>query len=147
MDLGRVAREITDYVTSDPEATYRLVIGTDSQTGDETHFVTAIIIHRQGKGGRYFYRHIHHDRIANLQQRVYFETAFSLETVDLLRSAMAKEGWPEDIPVEIHVDIGNVGETRAMIRDIVGMVVASGYQVRVKPDSFGASKIADRYTK
>ena len=48
--------------------------------------------------------------------------------------------------IQIHVDIGHNGETRDMINEVVGMVRGSGYEVKIKPDSYGASKVADRYT-
>ncbi len=38
-------------------------------------------------------------------------------------------------------------ETKQWIREIVAWITANGYEARVKPDSFGASKVADRYTK
>ena len=48
--------------------------------------------------------------------------------------------------IQIHVDIGHNGETRDMITEVVGMIRGSGYDVKIKPDSYGASKVADRYT-
>jgi len=52
-----------------------------------------------------------------------------------------------DFDVAIHIDVGTQGETKELIREIVGMVTGSGYQAAIKPDSFGASKVADKYTK
>jgi hypothetical protein len=43
--------------------------------------------------------------------------------------------------------VGKVGETKELIREIVGMVTGSGFEARIKPDSYGASKVADKYTK
>ena len=47
--------------------------------------------------------------------------------------------------IEIHVDIGNNGKTKNLISEIVGMVRSSGYTVKIKPDAFGASNVADRH--
>jgi predicted RNase H-related nuclease YkuK (DUF458 family) len=47
---------------------------------------------------------------------------------------------------EVHVDIGSQGETKNMLQEIIGMVRGSGFQVKTKPESYGASKVADRYT-
>lgn len=33
-----------------------------------------------------------------------------------------------------------------MITEVVGMIRGSGYDVKIKPQSYGASKVADRYT-
>jgi len=48
--------------------------------------------------------------------------------------------------IQIHVDIGHNGETRVMINEVVGMIRGSGYEVKIKPYSYGASKVADKYT-
>lgn len=48
--------------------------------------------------------------------------------------------------IQIHVDIGHNGETRTMINEVTGMIRGSGYDIKIKPDSFGASKVADKYT-
>ena len=52
-----------------------------------------------------------------------------------------------DLDLEIHLDVGEKGQTKDLIREVVGMVVGSGFDARIKPDSFGASKVADKYTK
>jgi predicted RNase H-related nuclease YkuK (DUF458 family) len=46
--------------------------------------------------------------------------------------------------LEIHVDIGTVGPTKEMIKEIVGMVKGSGFFVKIKPDSFAATSLADK---
>jgi hypothetical protein len=47
--------------------------------------------------------------------------------------------------LEIHVDIGQKGPTKEMIREIVGMVRGNGFFVKIKPESFAASTLADRH--
>ncbi|HRU32970.1 MAG TPA: ribonuclease H-like YkuK family protein, partial [bacterium] len=47
----------------------------------------------------------------------------------------------------IHVDIGMKGETRQLIKEVVGMITSSGYSAKIKPESFGASKVADKHSK
>ncbi|MBE3584179.1 MAG: ribonuclease H-like YkuK family protein [Limnochordaceae bacterium] len=138
--------DIISFVQEEPDASYRLIIGTDSQLGDETCFVTAIIIYRRGKGARYYY---HRDRkpfSRNLRQRIYYETARSLGVASQMAERLAENGH-SDLDVEIHLDVGENGSTRDLIREVVGMVVGSGFDARIKPDSYGASKVADKYTK
>jgi predicted RNase H-related nuclease YkuK (DUF458 family) len=53
----------------------------------------------------------------------------------------------KDPNIEIHLDIGKQGRTKEIIREVVGMVVGSGFGARIKPESYGAFKVADRYTK
>ena len=48
--------------------------------------------------------------------------------------------------LEIHVDVGQRGETRAMIKEVAGMITGFGFSCKTKPDSFGASHVADKHT-
>jgi predicted RNase H-related nuclease YkuK (DUF458 family) len=54
---------------------------------------------------------------------------------------------PRPTTANVHADVGVEGETRGLIREVVGMIVGSGFTPHVKPESFGASTVADRYTK
>ena len=44
------------------------------------------------------------------------------------------------------MDIGRNGPTKDMIKEVVGMIKGSGYMVRIKPEAYAASTVADRYT-
>ena len=146
MTLDALVSDILEYVRTDKSAEYRLIIGTDSHTKQGTHMVTAIIIQRVGKGARYFYRHSHHLSMRSLRQKLFYETSLSLDVVFALRDKLARN-FLVGLKMEIHVDAGYVGPTRELIREVVGMVVANGLVARVKPNSFAASAVADRYTK
>ncbi|MFY9360598.1 MAG: ribonuclease H-like YkuK family protein, partial [Limnochordia bacterium] len=39
------------------------------------------------------------------------------------------------------------GATKSLVKEVVCMVNGSGFLCKVKPDSYGASSVADRYTK
>ena len=146
MTLDALVSDIVEYVRTEKSAEYRLLIGTDSHTKQGTHMVTAIIIQRVGKGARYFYRHSHHLTMRSLRQKLFYETLLSLDVVFAIRDKLAKNSLL-GLKMEIHVDAGYVGPTRDLIREVVGMVVANGLVAKVKPDSFAASAVADRYTK
>ncbi|RYD04208.1 hypothetical protein N752_15295 [Desulforamulus aquiferis] len=70
----------------------------------------------------------------------------SLELGARITDYLARTGM-EELNVEIHIDVGRQGETKDLIREVVGMVTGSGFQAKIKPDSFAASSVADRYTK
>ncbi|HWI63544.1 MAG TPA: ribonuclease H-like YkuK family protein [Symbiobacteriaceae bacterium] len=142
----RLVADLLDYVAEEPTARYKLIVGTDSHTRSDLCFVTAIIIHRLGKGARYYYRRRHQQRIRSLRQKIFYETAISLSLAEKLAESLANAG-ARALNVEIHLDVGEQGETKELIRDVVGMVVGSGFHVEIKPNSYGASKVADRYTK
>lgn len=146
-----VIKEISGFVDEDPHCFYRLVIGTDSQTkstngSPEIDYVTAIVVHRRGKGARYFWRKEKKYKIPVLRDKIYTETQMSLDTaqefVPLLRKAIS----PSKYDLEIHIDVGSLGPTRDMIKEVVGMVTGNGFVAKTKPDSWGASTVADKHT-
>ena len=147
LSFDGVFAELEAYLAEDPESRYTLIVGTDSQLKtQETVFVSAIVMHREGKGGRYFYQKRLERRMQSIRQRILFETSLSLDLAARLANRLANSGY-HDLDVQIHSDIGQDGPTKELIREIVGMVTGSGFDARIKPDSFGASSVADRYTK
>jgi hypothetical protein len=135
------------YIDEDPASQYKMVIGTDSQTTSRaTTFVTALIIHRIGKGAKFFLAKQKRKPVFNLRHRIYTETQISLTAVELLKQHGLTDVM-SGTPIEIHLDVGNFGETKALVTELSGWVSAVGYIVRIKPESYGASSVADRYTK
>ncbi|MBI5884991.1 MAG: ribonuclease H-like YkuK family protein [Deltaproteobacteria bacterium] len=137
---------LIEYITEDPNQTYNLIIGTDSFLNTETLFVSAVIVHRVGHGGRYFYKKLRRRKIDNMRQRIFYETTMSIALASILKGKLDENGFKK-LPVEIHLDVGTNGDTREIIKEVVGMVTGSGYEARTKPDSYGASKVADRHSK
>jgi hypothetical protein len=146
MTWDEMLTDILESMIGANEYQYKIIIGTDSQVRVETCLVTAVIIHRVGKGARYYYRKKSHRKIKSLRQRIFYEAALSLEVASKLASLLAEKGY-EELDMEIHLDVGNKGETKDMIRELVGMIVGSGFDAKIKPDSCGASKVADKHTK
>ena len=136
-----------NFIESAPEYKYRLVIGSDSRTknGHGVDFVTAIVIHRIGFGGIYFWkRHLDTKKYV-LRSRIYQEAALSLSCAEEFLNLFKNDGISK-YDVEIHVDIGSFGDTKDMINEVVGMIRSYGFNVKTKPASYGASKVADRHT-
>jgi len=146
LSFDRMFKDIVAYVNEDPNASYKLIVGTDSQVRDTVHFVTAVIIHRIGKGARYFYARSNQNYVNSLRQKIYYETSLSLGLGSRLAERLSQNGLAK-LNVEIHLDVGTHGETRDLIREVVGMIVGSGFDAKIKPDSYGASKVADKHTK
>jgi len=64
------------------------------------------------------------------------------EFVPLLRRAVS----PAKYDLEIHIDVGSLGPTRDMIKEVVGMVTGNGFVAKTKPEAWGASTVADKHT-
>lgn len=147
LELAQVREHILNFLASEPEKKYQLVVGTDSQPHNSAgvDFVTAIVVHRIGSGGIYFWQRTVNKKHYVLRQRMYEEATMSLTMAETVIALLHKDGVTK-YDVEIHVDIGTFGNTREMIAEIVGMIRGSGYSVKIKPESYAASKVADRYT-
>lgn len=151
LSLDELVSEISQYIKEEGDCLYRLVIGTDSQIrgsngSSEIFFVTAVVLHRIGFGGRYFWSKEKRGQKMYLRDRIYTETLLSLNLaailVPLLRMAVPDYLYE----LEIHIDVGPNGATRDMIKEVVGMVAGNGFTAKTKPDSYGAYVVADRHT-
>ena len=153
MGWDETLSKIVWFMSLDTNASYDVIIGTDSEAvNGHADFVSAIIVHKKGRGGVYFWGR---QKIANLysmKQRIWQEATISLALAQALVDDFAKMGVIDTSAVvdtglnlEIHVDIGPNGPTRELIADIVGMIRANGFKVATKPSSWGASTVADRH--
>lgn len=149
---NQVIDDILKFIKDSKESKYTLSIGTDSHSQNSDgkkriDFVTAVVIHRIGTGGKYYWKKTSKGEIKTLRDKIYTETTMSLEFaqgfIPKIQSILNSNGTKYE--VEIHIDVGEVGKTREMIKEVVGMVIGSGFAVKTKPYSYGASSIADRH--
>ncbi len=154
LNLDEVILALKLFLEEEPDAKYSLVIGTDShevndkQTKNTINLVTAVVVHRKGFGGKYFWKRKKVSSIHTLRQKIYAETISSLEFATMFVPLFKKSlnGTSPDYDLEIHVDVGQHGDTREMIKEVVGMVTGNGFVAKTKPDAYGASYIADKHT-
>jgi len=146
MSFSAMFEDILNFMAENPEAKYKLIVGSDSQARNQVCFVTAVVIHRIGKGGRYYYTRTHVAKMPSLRQRIFYEAHLSLDVASKLAAEMSKNGR-SNLNLEIHLDVGRNGQTRTMIKDLVAEIVGSGFSAKIKPDAFGASQVADKHSK
>lgn len=147
LSVEQVVQAIISFIADDPKRSYKIIIGSDSERKpDKTaDFVTAIVVHRVGNGGRYFWRRvIAGEKFHTLRDRIVREVLMSLEAAKLFLEAARTMSVP-DFDFEIHVDIGENGQTKVMIQELVTMIRANNFEVKTKPESYAASKVADRH--
>lgn len=144
VNFNQVISEIKTYLEDKPDLSYSLVIGTDSQVD----FVTAVVVRRIGFGGRYFWCRRKLYNIRTLRDKIYTETMLSLDlaTIFIPKLQYALNGKAPAYNLEIHIDVGEKGETREMIKEVVGMVNGNGFKAKTKPEAYGASTVADKHT-
>lgn len=148
LNLAQVVDEVENFIKRENNSHFKLVLGTDSEltVKDTAHFVSAVVLHHVGHGGIYFWGGVTKSGIKDLRQRMYEEATYSLTLAQRLLAEFKKRNLPLEKILEIHVDVGEKGDTRTMINEIVGMIKGSGFLCKIKPDSFAASNVADRHT-
>jgi len=151
LTIQKMIEEVVGFMHEEPDYFYRLVIGTDSKSGktngqQKIDFVTAVVIHRKGKGGRYFWQKNKVGRVVNLRDKIYTETLLSIDLAQKLVPNLASKLNGERYQLEIHIDVGKMGPTREMIKEVVGMVTGNGFTAKTKPEAYGAYVVADKHT-
>ena len=131
---------------ADATRQYRVTIGTDSELAadKDADFVTAIVVHRIGNGGRYFWRRFELGKFHTLRDRIIREVLISIDVAREILTELQKNDLPE-FEFEIHADVGTNGPTKAVIQEVVGMIRANNFQPRTKPESYAATSVADRH--
>lgn len=147
MTTKDVSTQISEFIKDAPEKKYKVIIGTDSQAleGREADFVTAIVVHREGSGGRYFWRRIKNEVFHTMRDRIINEVVTSLDVAKKILKKLNEDLSDTDWDFEIHVDVGNNGPSRKLIQEVVGMVRANNFEARTKPQAYAASSVADRH--
>lgn len=151
--FSEVVDFIKRFLEGDEEAQYKLTIGSDSEVKkDEAgntflELISAIVIYRKGYGGKYSWRKKRIKNVKTLREKIYQEVLLSVETAQLLVPELRSQlnGSAPLYDLEIHIDVGERGETREMIKEVVGIVKGYGFVAKTKPESYAASNIADRH--
>jgi uncharacterized protein len=146
LTIPDVIQEIARFMHDQPQAHYTITIGTDSLrlNGGRADFVSAIVVHRVGNGGRYFWRRAEFSSLHTLRDRIIKEVLISLELATGVLEELKKMEIPS-FDFEVHADIGENGPTKEMLQEVVGMIRAYNFEPKTKPQSYAATNIADRH--
>lgn len=153
LNLEQVINEIFGYMQEQPESQYEIVVGCDSPSSDKPFFPIAIVVLRIGAGGRFFLKKMHYPdeflkRFNFWKNRILQEVYLSCELALSLKEVLEKEnkfGLKYQFEY-IHADVGEIGKTKEMVKEVVGLIKSNGFEPRIKPQSFAATVVADRYT-
>ena len=125
---------------------FALLIGTDSSTSsNHLDLVSAIVLHKIGHGGRYFWTRTRERRAPSLRFQIWREAWLSFELAQAVIRGLEAHSLLQ-VNLEIHVDIGENGPTKELIDEVVGMIMGNGLEVRIKPHAYAASAVADKHT-
>ncbi len=99
-------------------------------------------------------KRVENKRYKNLKEKISKETSITYEIAYMLNEQLIDtlcnftvEYKNFDCKLEAHIDVGTKGETRKLIREMVGYFEGMGIDAKIKPDSFVASSYANRYSK
>ena len=155
LSLEDVVGEIVAYIGNGliEKRPYRIIVTSDALAregmGKAVTFVTAIVVHEVGHGARFFITRSVRTDIPTFRDRIYTETMRSITLAQELRSKL-KDHFDEDYLLSdyfvIDADVGENGKTKALIREIVGMIRGSGFYARIKPDAEGVAA-ADKFVR
>ena len=151
LSFEEVVNEILSFIFEKPDKFYDLIIGCDSSSGEEPNFPVAIVVLRVGEGGRFFLKKIHYKnkKFYNIKQRILEEVLLSCQLALNLKEILNKKLKGEKFRYQfryIHADIGENGQTKDMIKEVIGLIESNGFEAKIKPESFAASVVADRYS-
>ena len=138
-----IKKEIEDYVAKGG----KIYVGTDSMLfPHKCNFATVIAFHNRDLNiARYYYRKIKRgsERYFELQTKILEEVALAIQTAQFVLELCPQAD------IELHIDIGTnkkINATARFFKTIQGWVSGTGFDLRVKPDSW-ASSLADGHTK
>jgi len=147
LDFDQVIAEVIKYVSKDTDAQYKIFIGSDSLSySTRASIVSTIVVYKIGNGGRYFWHRFQREGIYNLRDKIHAEVECSIELAQKVLGVLS--GHIADLPqkLEVHIDVGQNGQTRDLIAEVTGWVKAYGLNARTKPESVAATNVADRRT-
>lgn len=153
LSFDEMLAEILGYIKEKSERHYDVIVGCDSSSSDSPEFPVAVVVLRKGEGGRFFLRKVSYQnkKFYTWKTRILEEVLLSCEMALTLREELKRKEKELDFAANyqfkyIHADIGEQGQTQEMIKEVVGIIKGNGFEPKLKPESFAASNVADRYT-
>jgi predicted RNase H-related nuclease YkuK (DUF458 family) len=140
---GRTIGDVVEFVREQARDGQVVHLGTDSlQRARHTRFVTVVAILTPGRGGRAIWKRATCPRIGSLRERLLREVWLSVELG--LRLSPVVPG-----PLHVHIDANPVErhKSSAYVQELVGLVVSQGFRAVIKPESWAASRAADRLVR
>ena len=104
--------------------------------------MTVLALVTPGEGGRVIYRTSREKRMESLAQRLFHEAQLAIELATDLTEVTPR-------PIVVHIDANPDERHRSsrFARSLAGMGIGQGFEVRLKPDAWAASCVADHVVK
>lgn len=150
--LDDQGKEYTDQFIKEEIESYvklggKIYVGSDSMLySDNCSFACVIAFHNNShKIAKYYFKRFKRSvgNYKNLRVKILEEVALSIQVANFVINLCPSAD------VELHVDIGTSkrSATSKMFNLIKGWVLGTGFKLKVKPESWASSSIADWHTK
>ena len=138
---GRKEVNVEDFISDRSDCHF--FVGTDSQNYSkriETAFTSVLIAYQFGKGGTVITNRARVRMVDALRQRLLQEAMRSLEVAWFLDQRI-----PDQSFIGIHLDVNaSLKFKSGQYKDeLVGLIMAQGFNCLVKPDAWAATSVAD----
>ena len=143
IEFEKILFHISEYTSCGK----KIFVGSDSMLySKKCIFVTAICLHdNERRRSNYFYNRTKRDTKSckNLRTRILKEVQSSIDV------GIALSEYFENAEIEIHVDVGKTkrSATKPMGSSLTGWISSLGFEVKLKPESWASSSVADWHTK
>lgn len=127
-----------------------IAVGTDSMIVNRRFvFVTAICLiegSKESLRGRYFYKRkiLKDDSYKSLSYRIFQEAS---DSIDIANKIVKEIGDVSKIEIHLDVNKNKIHLSNKYANSVSGYAQGCGYKVKIKPDAFAASSVADWYTR
>lgn len=137
--------EIAELIEKDCD--YGVYVGTDSHVHGKTKgvlYVSCIVLHKKGKGGRVFLKkewESYTDSLRmRLTQEVWRSVSLALSLSPLLPSSA-------ELVIDLDLNKDHKYKSSSFVQELVGFVVGQSFKCRVKPHSWAATSVADKWSR
>ncbi|MBU4351316.1 ribonuclease H-like YkuK family protein [Candidatus Parcubacteria bacterium] len=153
LSFNEMIDELLEYIQQDPEVFYDVIVGCDSASSDFPEFPLVVVALKTGFGGRFFLKKVSYQnkKFYHWKTRILEEVYLSCELALNLREALEEkiiglETIPNYQFRYIHADVGENGQTKEMVKEVAGIIRGNGFELKIKPEAFAASNVADHFS-
>lgn len=146
--FNQMINNIFSYIDSDINASYEIIVGTDSQNHKSlgfTKYITAVVVRKVGMGAQYFFKTDYKPIVSSLRQKIWNEAILTYETIEMIKINTSE--LLIKVSIVPHLDVGTDGKSKKYIDEIKYMFSSNGYDIKIKPYSYVASGVADKHSK
>jgi len=144
---GKEIKDIANYINSyikNSSDKIKVVVGTDSQVyKNYTAYAIAVCLYHEGNGGHVLYsKEKIFDKEEVLSNRLWKEVKRTVGVADYIRNNISVKN-----EVETHFDINpnEQFDSNSIYKAATGFAVGAGFNFIVKPHSYAATCVADRF--